>query len=268
MKGIFLALVLANVLTFVWTQWHSSEATPAAPAAPVPTLQLASEARGPGLPPPTPDDDFSPPLPLAGEGRGEGAIDETAPASETPADVNTTVAAVTPDTGEGESIGDAARCVSIGPFRDLPETTQASATLREANYEPRTRVAEGDVWAGLWVYLDDLPSRDEAQRAMTMLKRRGISDAYIMPSADQTNDISLGVFSEPARAQRRAEEIRALGFTPTIADRTRRGPVYWIDINLKSTDGAINPADLQSESGRIVRLEVVACPSPDESAAG
>ena len=97
--------------------------------------------------------------------------------------------------------------------------------MREATYEPRTRVAEGDIWAGLWVYLDDLPSRDEAQRAMSLLKRRGISDAYIMPSADQTNDISLGVFSEPARAQRRAEEIRALGFTPTIADRTRRGPV-------------------------------------------
>jgi hypothetical protein len=101
-----------------------------------------------------------------------------------------------------------------------------------------------------------------------VLKRRGISDAYIMPSADQTNDISLGVFSEPARAQRRAEEIRALGFTPTIADRTRRGPAYWIDINLKSTDGVINPADLQSESGRIVRLEVLACPVADAGVSG
>lgn len=252
MKGLFLALVLANVLTFAWTQWHSSQSAPgsATAAKPVPTLQLASEAQasdGPGLPPAPAASDAAP------------SEDETR-ANETPA-ADTTLAVATPGTNAGELLSNVSRCVTIGPFRDLPETTQASATLREAHYEPRTRVAEGDVWAGLWVYLDDLPSRDEAQRAMTLLKRRGISDAYIMPSADQTNDISLGVFSEPARAQRRAEEIRALGFTPTIADRTRRGPVYWIDIDLKSTDGSINPADLQSESGRILRLEVLTCPS-------
>ena len=254
MKGLFLALVLANVLTFVWTQWHSSEATPAAaPGTAVPTLQLASEAHStPAAEAPSVAPEVEAP-----------PSEESAFPGETPADP-TAVAAIDP----GVNTDNAARCVSIGPFRDLSEATQASATLREASYEPRTRVAEGDIWAGLWVYLDDLPSRDEAQRAMTLLKRRGISDAYIMPSADQTNDISLGVFSEPARAQRRAEEIRALGFTPTIADRTRRGPVYWIDIDLKSTDGFINPADLQSESGRIVRLEVLACPPTDGTASG
>jgi hypothetical protein len=258
MKGLFLALVLANVLTFAWTQWHSSEARPAADAGPaVPTLQLASEAH---------DTPTAEPPGAAPEVEGAPS-EEAAFPGETPTD-STTVAAISPAANTGEPGSDVTRCVSIGPFRDLAETTQASATLREASYEPRTRVAEGDIWAGLWVYLDDLPSRDEAQRAMTLLKRRGISDAYIMPSADQTNDISLGVFSEPARAQRRAEEIRALGFTPTITDRTRRGPVYWIDISLKSTDGFINPADLQSESGRIVRLEVLACPSADDAASG
>jgi cell division septation protein DedD len=259
MKGVFLALVLANVLTFAWTQWHSSEARPtAAPATPVPTLQLASEAQR----------STTSQSPTSDAGTAVAADEQPAAEPDVPADSNTTVAAVSPQADGGDPISDVARCVSIGAFRDLAEATQASATLREAGYEPRTRVAEGDIWAGLWVYLDDLPSRDEAQRAMTLLKRRGISDAYIMPSADQTNDISLGVFSEPARAQRRAEEIRALGFTPTIADRTRRGPVYWIDINLKSTDGVINPADLQSESGRIVRLEVLACPVADADVSG
>jgi hypothetical protein len=258
MKGLFLALVLANVLTLAWTQWHSPDA-PAneASAKAVPTLQLASEAQA----------SAAPGVASAPATSEATPIEDESPATEAPP-AETTVAAATPGANAGGLLNDVARCVTIGPFRDLPETTQASATLREAKYEPRTRVAEGDVWAGLWVYLDDLPSRDEAQRAMTLLKRRGISDAYIMPSADQTNDISLGIFSEPGRAQRRAEEIKALGFTPTIADRTRRGSVYWIDINLKSTDGIINPADLQSESGRIVRLEVLACPAENAAASG
>jgi hypothetical protein len=96
---------------------------------------------------------------------------------------------------------------------------------------------------------------------MSVLKQRGIADAYIMPAADQTNVISLGIFSETERAQRRAEEVRSLGFTPSIADRTRKDTVYWIDIDLKPTDAMLNPSDIQSESGRIVRLQVQACPS-------
>lgn len=253
MKALFLGLLLANVLFFAWAQWHSpdDQQLGAAVASAVPTLQLAEEVTSPS----TPDAGTAPvdesPMP---------ADSPAAPSESTPEP--TTVASTA--TG-GEPLGGVVRCVSIGPFRDLSEATQASAALRVGDYDPRTRVAEGDVWAGLWVYLDDLPSHDEAQRAMTLLKRRGISDAYIMPSADLTNDISLGVFSEPARAQRRAEEIKSLGFTPTIADRTRRGTVYWIDLDLKATDGLINPADLQSESGRIVRLEVVACPSKSGS---
>lgn len=259
MKALFLTLLLANVLFFAWVQWHTpgDERLGAAAASPVATLQLATEAQASTAPASGQE---------AGTARESQAPVEAPAVESTPPAEQATVAIS--NTGRGDLLTSVIRCVSIGPFRDLAETTQASATLRGAGYDPRTRVAEGDVWAGLWVYLDDLPSREEAQRAMTLLKRRGISDAYIMPSADLTNDISLGVFSEPARAQRRAEEIKTLGFTPTIADRTRRGTVYWVDLDLKATDGIINPAELQSESGRIVRLEVLACPANTAANAG
>jgi len=258
MKALFLGLLLANVLFFAWAQWHAPDEQQlgAAVASTVPTLQLADEDQISS--PSAADADAAP------TNASQAPADSPEIAPERPPET-TTVASST--TG-AELPGGAVRCVSIGPFRDLSEATQASAALRGGGYDPRTRVAEGDVWAGLWVYLDDLPSHEEAQRAMTLLKRRGISDAYIMPSADLTNDISLGVFSEPTRAQRRAEEIKTLGFTPTIADRTRRGTVYWIDLDLKATDGLINPAELQSESGRIVRLEVIACPSAIGSGSG
>ena len=257
MKALFLGLLLANILFFAWAQWHTPGAQQLGTtiSSSVPTLQLAEEAQISST------QNSEQATATAGEAPVQSpGVEPTAPAE--PA------AIASSSTRDGELLANVIRCVSIGPFRDLAEATQASATLRGGGYDPRTRVAEGDVWAGLWVYLDDLPSHEEAQRAMTLLKRRGISDAYIMPSADLTNDISLGVFSEPARAQRRAEEIRTLGFTPTIADRTRRGTVFWIDLDLKATDGIINPAELQSESGRIVRLEVLACPSEAASNSG
>jgi hypothetical protein len=243
MKALFLALLLANLIVLAWTQWHAP-AKPAAPAAamsPVPTLQLAaenapqSEPRQPTVAEP-PD---TTPQPPAEPPRGS----------------------TSPPQSSAALINDVARCISLGPFRDLAEASQASSTMRTSGYAPRTRLAQGDVWAGLWVYLTDLPSRAEAQRAMSVLKQKGIADAYIMPAADQTNVISLGIFSEPQRAQRRAEEVKALGFTPSIADRTRKDTVYWIDIDLKPTDAMVNPSDLPSEGGRIVRLQVIACPS-------
>ena len=55
------------------------------------------------------------------------------------------------------------RCISVGPFRDVSEAAHAATTLRSGGYDPRQRVAEGEVWAGVWVYLP-LPAARAAAR--------------------------------------------------------------------------------------------------------
>jgi hypothetical protein len=87
-----------------------------------------------------------------------------------------------------------------------------------------------------------------------------------MPGPNDKPVISLGLFSEPRRAQQRVTQVQSLGLNPGVADRNRSGDVYWVDIDLKPTDSLLNPADLQSETGRIVRLEVKACPVPESPA--
>jgi hypothetical protein len=88
--------------------------------------------------------------------------------------------------------------------------------------------------------------------------------------------ITVGPFPDGTEAAHAAATLRSggysprervapaqqLGLNPGIADRTRAGNVYWVDVDLKPTDGMLNPADLQTESGRIVKLEVKACPPP------
>lgn len=258
MKALGLALLLANVLFLAWSQWLGSNepvATAAPPPPDVPKLVLAKEAE------PAPAQEAS--LPAAPEeqpqqGAEYGPLEVRDGVNDRPS--RNPPPAAAEQTPPAELLAGVSRCLSVGPFRDLAAASQGSTALRSAGHDPRTRVAEGEVWAGLWVYLGDLPSRTEAQRAVTLLKQRGIRDAYIMPAADATADISLGIFSEPARAQRRAEEVRALGFTPTIADRTRTGTVYWVDVELKPTDGFIDPSTIPSEEGKISRLQVEACP--------
>jgi hypothetical protein len=165
------------------------------------------------------------------------------------------------DTAGANLLTNVKRCISVGPFREVTEAAHAAATLRAAHYDPRQRAADGEVWAGVWVYLPAPAGRAATDQLFAKLKAAGIEDALEMPGPNDASVISLGLFSEPKRAQARVAQAQAMGFNPGVADRKRTGNVYWIDIDLKPTDTVLNPADLQGEAGRIVRLEVKGCPS-------
>jgi hypothetical protein len=250
LKSIVVVLALANVGYFLWTRGiaHPLEA---APEAPTTTLKLTSEvpASQRGAPPPAGDD----PTGAAGVG-GAGGGDAAQPGVATPR-------AAAPSAGSAAALlTNVKRCISVGPFRDVSETAHAASTLRSGGYDPRQRVAEGEVWAGVWVYLS-IPSSQSSGQLLSKLKAAGIDDALEMPGPSESSVISLGLFADQKRAQTRVSQAQALGFNPGIADRKRTGDVYWIDIDLKATDSVLKPSDLQSETGHIQRLEVKACPS-------
>ena len=240
LKSIVVCLVLANVGYFLWARGIAK--TPEAPALGLPaaTLKLASEETSHAAGP-----DAGNAAAAAITGRSGGT---DAPHA---------------DTGDGAKLGlltNVKRCISVGPFRDVSEAAHAAATLRGGGYDPRQRVADGEVWAGVWVYLPLPASRAAGDQTLAKLKAGGIDDALEMPGPNDASVISLGLYSEPKRAQARVAQAQALGFNPGIADRKRTGNVYWIDIDLKPTDSLLNPADLQNDAGRIVRLEVKGCP--------
>src|SRR5688572_3893864 len=152
-------------------------------------------------------------------------------------------------------------CMSIGPFADLPQAAQAQAALRAADFQPRQRVEQGELWAGYWVSVQGLATREEAESALKMLTGSGISDVYVMPGSDPPNVLSLGVFSDYQRAQRRVGEVRALGLTARIDDRKRPGSVYWIDVDLQEPGQVLDSSIFQSDPRKITRLEMRACPA-------
>jgi hypothetical protein len=236
LKSIVVCLVLANVGYFLWARGIAKNADAPAQTVPAATLKLASESA------------------VAAQVAGTEGASSTLSAAVQGADA----AHADPAAGLLTSVK---RCISVGPFRDVSEAAHAATTLRSGGYDPRQRVADGEVWAGVWVYLPLPASRAAGEQVLAKLKAGGIDDALEMPGPNEGSVISLGLFSETKRAQARVAQAQALGFNPGIADRKRTGNVYWIDIDLKPTDGLLNPADLQGEAGRIVRLEVKGCPS-------
>ena len=249
LKTLVVSLVLANVCYFLWTRGIAK--TPeSVVAAPTPaTLKLASESPG------TSRGD------AGGNAAGAPAAGAQATGSAASAPAATAAEDAARTGGNSSLLTNVKRCISVGPFRDVSEAAHAASTLRGGGYDPRQRVADGEVWAGVWVYLPLPATRAVADQTLAKLKAGGIDDALEMPGPNEGSVISLGLYSESKRAQTRVAQAQALGFNPGIADRKRNGNVYWIDIDLKPTDGLLNPSDLQGESGRIVRLEVKGCPS-------
>jgi hypothetical protein len=242
LKSIVVCLVLANVGYYLWAGGIAKTPEAPAPATPAATLKLASES--------------SETSHAAGPDTGNAAATGITGSSGG-------TDAARADSADGARLGlltNVKRCISVGPFHDVSEAAHAAATLRSGGYNPRQRVADGEVWAGVWVYLPLPSSRAAGDQTLAKLKAGGIDDALEMPGPNDASVISLGLYNEPKRAQARVAQAQALGFNPGIADRKRTGNLYWIDVDLKATDSLLNPADLQNDAGRIVRLEVKGCP--------
>jgi hypothetical protein len=241
LKTLVVCLVLANVCYFLWEHGIAKK----------PEIAVATPAPGT--------------LKLASESEGVARTESISNAAGVPPAAAGAAADGARDGGNAALLTNVKRCISVGPFRDVSEAAHAASTLRGGGYDPRQRVAEGEVWAGVWVYLPLPAARAVTEQTLAKLKAGGIDDALEMPGPNDGSVISLGLYSEPKRAQTRVAQAQALGFNPGIADRKRTGNVYWIDIDLKPTDSLLNPADLQGESGRIVRLEVKGCPSAGQT---
>ena len=251
LKSLVVCLVLANVCYFLWDR-GVGKAPESVAAAPAPgSLKLASES------PEGPRSEASAGIPGNSPARSTGSV--VASAGSAPVEEGG-------HAGAPGLLTNVKRCISVGPFRDVSEAAHAASTLRGGGYDPRQRVADGEVWAGVWVYLPLPPTKAAGDQMLAKLKAAGIDDALEMPGPNEGSVISLGLYGESKRAQARVAQVQALGFNPGIADRKRSGNVYWIDIDLKPTDSLLNPADLQGGSGRIVRLEVKACPPAAGSA--
>ncbi len=232
LKGTVFFLLFANAVYFLWVHGIATPRAANLDTAPAASLKLVTEA------------------PTTATVSNAPSAPELAPPAPEP----------TRDAGPQSLLNNVKRCITVGPFPDVAEAAHAAATLRSGGYEPRQRVTEGEVWAGVWVYLPLPPTTPSADQVRAKLKSGGIDDALEMPGPNDKPVISLGLYSEPKRAQARVAQAQALGLNPGIADRKRTGDVYWVDVDLKPTDGLLNPADLQGETGRIVRLDVKACP--------
>jgi cell division septation protein DedD len=224
-----IALLFVNLVFMAWGHWIDVPPEPAVNQADthLPRLVLASEAQR------------EPSLARAPVAAATGLQSETSTVTETPPQK---------------------RCVSIGPFNELAQATHAATLLQGRGFTPQQRSEAGDVRDGYWVYLGGLKSAADEARALKSLQDAGITDAHAVPAADDGRRVSVGLFTERPRAERRARAVQHLGFSPDIVERRRSGTIYWIDLDLGTSDAAVPTEGLAAPDQGESRIQVRVCP--------
>ena len=237
MRNVVLALALLNLAFFAYTVWIDQPPVSAADAAPaLPRLLLASE------------------FPQT-HSAARGAVPKAAEAS---AGVESSVegAPLPPVAQANTQPAEGPGCVAVGPFVDIEVAGRAASVLKERGFEPKQRAATGEIPDGYWVHVGNITSAAEESRLMRSLVQAGLSDASPIQSPDRVRQISVGIFRELARAERRASAVKRLGIEAEVSPRRRPGTVYWLEVQPKAGYGTVS-ADGIPGSGE--PIEVRAC---------
>jgi hypothetical protein len=241
---IFAALLLLNIAFFAWVHWidtptHGSAAV--TPDASIPSLQLVRAGAPSGT----------------ASGASMAALASTATVtSPAPTTAATTTAPL--------------RCRSLGPFVDEATTSTVAQRLQARGWTTRERNVESATPDSYWVYVSNLHDAAAQRRMIASLNAAGIRDAAIMTEPAQSDRVSVGVFADQAHAVRRAEQVRALGFKPTLQVHQRTLMQRWLDVELKVGDSDPSPEQLlqgtsNSDGSSLGTVQVADCPGASPS---
>jgi cell division septation protein DedD len=234
-RAVFFLLLIANLAYFGWAELVDAPqpVPPNQAYAKLPRLKLVNE------------------LPAAESRPSSGSARKTA--------------LVVPTESESE----APRCVSIGPFDDQDSAMRGASKLREKGLTPRQRVEKGEISKGFWVYIGGLKTDADVAKVLLTLEQSHVDDAHVMPDAGDAHQVSVGLFSERDRADRRAQSVQKLGLQPEVAERKLPATVFWMDVDFPPGTAAPSTQDVAA-GGDPAHLEVTPCPAqaPSDAAPG
>jgi hypothetical protein len=152
-------------------------------------------------------------------------------------------------------------CFSVGPFNTLQRSASAATVLQQRGLAPRQREEQGEVWDGYWVYVGGLKNAAAEARVVYILDQAGLPEARVMPRSGGDRRVSVGLFKDRNRAERRAQVVRRLNLEAQIGERRVPATIYWLDLNLGPNEGAVSTAGLISPAEAEAELQVRACPA-------
>jgi len=225
MKNILLALLLANILYFMWGLFNEEDSPPG--------VELVEES------------DLGPPLEVT-TGRDSNSV----------ASVGAVLGSGEPSALEAV-VGRS--CVTIGPFKENADADSASLEYANEGMNVVLRSTRGEIFVGHWVQIRNVANDTEADEILAKLSQGGLSDAYLVRTDDEGLKISLGLFGNIERAEKIELQARSLDLPAEISPRTREGDVFFVDIGLPPGKGAGAIIEKYGQE-RVLLRDAATCP--------
>ena len=123
----------------------------------------------------------------------------------------------------------ATRCNTLGPFKNKKAANAIRKELISLGISAERRMSKDNTRKGFWVLIPPETTRKLARAHISELKDKEVKDYFLVVTGEQANAVSLGVFSRSDLAQRRYDEIKALGFKVKIRRVNLPLREYWLD---------------------------------------
>lgn len=150
-------------------------------------------------------------------------------------------------------------CVTVGPFTAGTDADGALAEFERDGMRASLRTTEAPVFVGHWVQIRGIPDRAAGNEMIEQLKEGGLGDAYLVETEEDGLKISLGLFGEMPRAERIELQAKSLGLPADITPRTRDATVIFVDIGLPPGKGAGSIVEKYGEDRVLLRNDAT-CP--------
>ena len=212
--AVFLLALNLAAFTFAWLNPKAAPPAPSATEANVTTLVLLSERDAEQMRTASQAAGMTP-NPVQAELAARESTSSIPPTSD--------VASNSP------TINDAQYCERIGPLREADAAASLRARLGTLSAAAEVKEVEEMQIRGYWVYLPQSTDRDAALSLARQLAAGGIRDYYVVTAGANENTISLGMFSDRINADKRVQQIAALGFNPKRIERGDLEKRYWVE---------------------------------------
>lgn len=133
-----------------------------------------------------------------------------------------------------------AACYSLGPFVQDKLVNSTFQKLQKRGLSIKKRYETRRELSGFWVYIPPLPSRADAQKVVSMLKKRGVKDFLIVPTGVKKHAISLGFFRTREGAEQHKTHMQTLGLAPVMDDSYKERSGFWLDFSSSDTPALPN----------------------------
>lgn len=129
-------------------------------------------------------------------------------------------------------------CLRVGPIDKQLVTEEILATLSEAGHDTTLETETVIQNSGFWLAMATTDEQVEA--LMAELNSAGILDVWRFDKGPLTGMLSLGIYSDYAKAKKRLSALKKKGFITEIRPREIETPNYWIRTRYVTTDQDAN----------------------------